>query len=663
MSELTEVAAALTADLIVDGSQAAAPVISPDGSWVAWTTSRVGERDGSVSELWLASVGESTVPVRLTDGSVPARRPRWSPDSEWLFYVAGQEVRRLRIAVGGPAGIAEPVLRWRGEISGLVPLADGQRVAVVAGDELTEDDERRQAGGDDAMVWSERAVRQHWRWHRLRLLDLASREFTVAGGLDGRHVVDVAQRPGGGPLAVLSQDCPDRDPGAFTGRLHIADPDAGTAVDLGRTGSEARSPAWWLGADGWHVAWLAAVPPAEATAVLDVAVRADGAAAGEPVDLTTGMTACPDELIQVTGGPPAALFAEGLDTALYRLDPAGPSFERSAAWAGLAAGLTASDGAAVIALLAKTAYAPFDVWAGAPGALIQVSNTRPELAGVAWGTQQRLAWRAPDGLEIDGVLILPPGRSRADGPFPLVTIVHGGPYSRWADELMAGWWSWGQWLAAAGYAVFHPNPRGSQGHGREFAAMVSRAVGRGEWTDILAGVDDLVAAGVADPGRLGIAGWSHGGFMAAWAVTQTGRFRAAVMGAGVADWGMQVGVGEFGRAEAVLGGSCGWEGPGPHRHDQLSPVCYAAGVSTPVLILHGEDDTNVPVGQAMYFHRALTQFGAEHELVVYPRENHGFTERAHQIDVLERVRSWFTHWLGDPAIGSRAAGRTGRCQV
>jgi dipeptidyl aminopeptidase/acylaminoacyl peptidase len=645
------VAAALTADLIVDGSRASEPAISPDGRWVAWTTSRVGERERPVSELWLAAAGESVVPARLTDGGAGARLPRWSPDSGWLFYVAGEELRRLRITDGGAAGVAEPVLRWRGEISGLVPLADGQRVAVVAGDELTEDDERRRAAGDDAMVWSERAARQHWRWHRLRLLDLASGALTVLAGLGGRHVIDIAKRPGGGPLAVLSRDCPENEPGDFTNRLHIADPDAGTAVDLGQPGRLARSPAWWQGADGWHVAWLAAVPPAEATAVLDVAVSAGGTAASEPADLTAGMTACPDELVQVAGGPPAALFVEGLDTALYRLDPAALSFERVAGWAGQAAGLTASDDATVMAALMSTAYTPPDVRAGPPGALNRISDTRPELRGVAWGTQERLSWRAADGLEIDGVLVLPPARSRADGPFPLVTIVHGGPYSRWADELMLGWWSWGQWLAAAGCAVFLPNPRGSQGHGQAFAALVAGAVGEDEWTDILAGVDDLVAAGVADPGRLGIAGWSHGGFMAAWAVTQTGRFRAAVMGAGIADWGMQVGVGEFGRAEGVLGGSFGWEGPGPHRHDELSPVSYAASVTTPVLILHGEDDANVPVGQAMYFHRALTQFGAEHELVVYPRENHGFTERAHQIDVLERLRSWFTRWLGDPAAG------------
>jgi dipeptidyl aminopeptidase/acylaminoacyl peptidase len=219
----------------------------------------------------------------------------------------------------------------------------------------------------------------------------------------------------------------------------------------------------------------------------------------------------------------------------------------------------------------------------------------------------------------------------------------------WADELMVAWWSFGQWLAAAGFAVFSPNPRGSQGRGRAFAAAVAGAVGQEEWTDILAGLDDLVAAGVADPARLGIAGWSHGGFMAAWAVTQTDRFRAAMMGEGVADWAMQVAAGDFGREEVAYGGSFGWEGPEPHRHDQLSPISYASNVTTPVLILRNEGDTNVPVGQAMYFHRALMQFGAEHDLVIYPGENHVLAERAHQIDGLERVRSWFTRWLGDPA--------------
>ena len=315
-------------------------------------------------------------------------------------------------------------------------------------------------------------------------------------------------------------------------------------------------------------------------------------------------------------------------------------------WTGRADSLTVSGSGESIALRLSTAYQPPEVHAGPlGGSLTRLSDTRPELRGITWGTQERLSYHASDGLALDGLLILPAGRSRADGPFPLVTLVHGGPYGRYADSLALAWWPSGQWLATAGYAVFLPNPRGSAGHGHEFAVSVAGAVGTQEWTDILTGIDLLVAGGVADPDRLGIGGWSHGGFMAAWAVGQTGRFKAALMGAGICDWGMQTGVGELGLQEAGLGGGCGWENAGPHRHDQLSPVSYASRVRTPVLIVHGREDTNVPVGQAIYFHRALSQYGAEHELVIYPREGHPILERDHQADLLRRTRDWFGRWL------------------
>ncbi len=167
----------------------------------------------------------------------------------------------------------------------------------------------------------------------------------------------------------------------------------------------------------------------------------------------------------------------------------------------------------------------------------------------------------------------------------------------------------GQWLATAGYAVFLPNPRGGSGRGHEFAATVAGAAGQEEWTDIVTGIDLLIAEGVADPDRLGIAGWSHGGFMAAWAISQTDRFKAALMGAGISDWGMLAATGHFGKLDAGFGGSFGWESPGPHDHDQLSPISYASKIHTPVLIMHGEADTNVPLGQSTFLHRALCHYG------------------------------------------------------
>jgi dipeptidyl aminopeptidase/acylaminoacyl peptidase len=221
-----------------------------------------------------------------------------------------------------------------------------------------------------------------------------------------------------------------------------------------------------------------------------------------------------------------------------------------------------------------------------------------------------------------------------------VLMLHGGPYWRFGDDLQLGWGLPGQWLAAAGYAVFCPNPRGGLGHGAEFARSVRGAVGIADWPDVEAGLDRLVDEGVADPERLALGGWSQGGYMTAWGVTQTARFRAGVMGAGVSDWGMMVAESDVPTFEASLGGSAGWEGPGPHRHDELSPISYAHRVTTPTLILHGEEDERVPVGQARFFARALRAHGVEFELVSYPREPHAIGERNHLLDLLRRWREW-----------------------
>lgn len=637
-----EVVPELTAELVADGAVPLDPVISPDGRWVAYVVTTMGVKERRVSALWVVPADASSSARRLTPGTAWAGVPRWAPDSDSLLFGSGGQLYRIGVHGGDAAALAS----WPGGICGHLPLAGGRLAAVIATGEPGEEDECGKAGRGDAMVWGE-----HLPGSRLWLLDLESRDTGLVGGLGDRHVVEVVQRPDGGPLAVISWDCREDEPGAFTARLHVVDPRTGTAQDLGRVGLGARSPAWWSADGGWHLAYLAVTPPGPVggLAVFDVPVPASGAA-GEHRNVTAGMSVCPAGLVQVAGGAPLALFADGLDTALYRLDPGTRRFRRVSVWEGGVDSLTVSSSGEVIAARVSTAGRPKDVHAGPAGGgqLARLSDTRPELRGIRWGTQERLFYQAADGLALDALVILPAGRSRRDGPFPLITLVHGGPDDRYADEFMLGWWPSGQWLATAGYAVFLPNPRGGTGHGHEFAAMVAGAVGTDEWTDILAGIDLLIADGVADPGRLGIGGWSHGGFMAAWAVGQTGRFKAALMGAGISDWGMQVGAGELGTQEAGLGGSCGWEGPGPHRHDQLSPISYASKIRTPVLILHGQDDTNVPVGQAMYFRRALSHFGVEHELVVYPREGHPIVERDHQIDLLRRTRAWFGRWLTDP---------------
>ncbi len=619
----------------MDGRTPQTPALAPDGQQLCHVLAPLSQTgDHLDTELWLVDI-DGAGGRRATTDTATESQPRWSADSTTLFFLSDRTNRGTSQVHRLANGAVTAVTSWRAGIIDHLPLADPDRVALLAEDEPTEQDTRRALDRDDAIVVGEREPRA-----RLRLLDLRTGEVTTPNVLAGRHVVELRQRPDGGPLAVLTQSSADPDYGPRTGQLHLVDPATWTEEDLGPVEADAHSLAWWPDEGGWHLGYVALTPPVlqAGTAVFDVAI-------GSRVrrNRTADLPMCPTELRQ-TDAAPLVVLADGLNTTLARLDSGGLT-PLSQHTGGLDA-LTTTPAGTTIAALTGTRYQPPNVHVGPPaGPLRRITDTRPELDGITVGTQRPLAYRAADGLDLDGLLVLPAGKTASAGPFPLVTIVHGGPYHRHTDDLQLFWHPSAQWLATAGYAVFLPNPRGGQGHGHLFAASVAGRVGQEEWTDILTGIDLLVAEGVADPDRLGIAGGSHGGFMAAWAVGQTDRFRAALVSAGVVDWGMLAATGENGQFEAALGGSTGWSGIGPHPHDAVSPVSYASRVRTPVLILHGAEDTNVPLGQAVYFHRALRHFGVEHEFVIYPREGHSIRERNHQLDVLRRTRAWFDRWL------------------
>ncbi|MEV6620706.1 prolyl oligopeptidase family serine peptidase [Amycolatopsis sp. NPDC051106] len=658
----------LTAETVVDRLVPREPRMSPDGRWVVYVVAPVGRAgEHPVSGLWVAPADGSAPARELAGGPAEHRAPRWAADSGSVFFLSDRDDRgtaqlyRIDLAGGSP----ERLTQCSAGISDHAPLPDSESVVVIAPDaaERAADPRVRvvrpradrpvsslpsaasPAGGPEARldrratgtgsdrprsgaaetgadrpdtpgadgrpspVWDTQA-----RPDRLWLLDLTTATLRPLGTLGDRHVQEVAVRPDGEALAVFTWSCADREPGVFEPGRHVVDPGTGATRDLGAPALEAADPVWWHDGTAWHLAYLGLTPPG----LIGGAAVFDG-----DENLTEGMTICPAGLVQVDDGLPLALFAEGLDTTVRRLDT---TFTEVARVHGTS--LTASRDGRVIAVVASTGTEPDEVHAGPPDDLRRVSRIAPE---GTWGTQHRLQYRAADGLALDGILVLPPGRSKTDGPFPLVTLAHGGPTDRYADRFHLGWYPSGQWLAAAGFAVFLPNPRGSTGHGHAFAASVAGDVGGAEFTDLLTGIDLLVRDGIADETRLGIGGGSHGGFLAAWAVTQTDRFAAAVVLAGVIDWPLLAATGEHSRFEAALGGI------------ENSPLTHAHRIRTPVLILHGEDDTNVPLSQAELLHRALAD--REHEFVVYPREGHSFRERGHQIDVLNRSRAWFSHLL------------------
>ncbi len=286
---------------------------------------------------------------------------------------------------------------------------------------------------------------------------------------------------------------------------------------------------------------------------------------------------------------------------------------------------------------------------GSPRAWRAVSNVNAHLADRVYRPQaQRLAWEGSDGLEIEGLLLRP---AQARGLLPMIVVVHGGPTWAWSHEY-APFDGRAPLLAEAGYAVLLPNPRGSTGRGHRFVSANVGDLGGADLGDILAGVDACVASGEADPSRIGIIGLSYGGFMTAWAVTQTDRFAAAVAMSCISDWVSYHYTSNVSRFdELFLTGDV--KDPTSHYY-QRSPILLAHNARTPTLVISGERDLCTPVGQAHELYAALREAGVETELVTYPREGHWPTEYDHQVDAWDRVRDWFDQHLR-PAENSPTA--------
>lgn len=258
-------------------------------------------------------------------------------------------------------------------------------------------------------------------------------------------------------------------------------------------------------------------------------------------------------------------------------------------------------------------------------------------ADVTLAKWEKFTYKSADCTEIDGWLIYPvgyePGRK-----YPLMLLIHGGPHGAYGP----GFNFMGQLFAARGYAVLFTNPRGSTTYSQDFTCAIDKDWGALDYADILAGVDVIIDRGLADPDRLYVQGWSFGGYMTCWIVTQTGRFRAACGGASVSNLHSDYGVADILWADE-------WEYGGQPWRDAAhllarSPLTHVEQVRTPLLLLHGESDLRVFTTQSDEFYAALKRLGKDVVMVRYPGEYHGFRRPLHRVDRYERTLAWFEHY-------------------
>jgi dipeptidyl aminopeptidase/acylaminoacyl peptidase len=605
----------LTMQLLRPGEVA----LSPDGTRIAFAVSASFREQGKAIEtrLWSGDVDGELRPGEA--GSLP----RFSPDGSRLAYASdrGHE-GRLSVWVGR---------KELGEIPGSVEeicwSPDGSRLLVLAAD-LGAD----MAGAQSAKKIEEagteeqdpKVFRPARFWRRLWLVDAESGE-TQDVTPEGVNVFEFGWA--GGKAAAVCTDEPSES-AWYDAWIGLIDLEA-------RSVERVHTPKWQLQSPrvspGGRVAFVEGFSSDRGTLTGTVQVAGRGPLA--PELHATRIDFADEDTLWVAGWRGAGSFAGrlALDGSYEELAGGevtlGPRYSPAVA--------ASADGSRV-ATAWESAEEPLEVVLFEDGERRTLTSLNaelaPKLATIDWRAYR---WTSFDGLEIEGLLGLP--RDRADGPLPLLVDVHGGPTGSWSWQFAPAY-GFPQMLAGIGYAVLLPNVRGSVGWGPEFAEANLGDMGGGDLQDILTGIDALAADGLVDDKRVAISGGSYGGFMSSWAVTQSDRFAAALPFAVVTDWvsfHFTTNIGQFDRLYLQAD---------PYDPDgdytRRSPLYHASKCKTPTLIIHGEDDLCTPLGQALEFYNALVEAGCETELVVFPREGHGWTEYGHQIEAWDRIRAW-----------------------
>ena len=614
--------------------------VSPKGSKVATTLAASFTRKGERAEtaIWLAPTGGGEA-RQLTSGAGQDALPRWSPSGEELAFASDRDHpgRMSLYLLREGVGEAAPLGDIRGSVEDARWAPDGRSLLVLAAD-LGAD----RAGAQTATKIVEKGaeeedpkvIRPARAWRRLYRIDVEA-GATEEVGPEGVNVWEFDWR-GEAAVAICSDE--PSESAWYDARLAL--------LDLsGRSTRTLREPDWQLqgpslSPDGSRVAFIEGFCSdrgilAGTVHVLELETGESRALAPE---LDVGTVSWRDDSTLLYGawrGLGSSIGTLGLDGSVEELHA-----DDCILGVRYAPRVSASRDGATLVSIRDAPDSPPEVVVLDDGGARSITDLNGDAAAeIPRPDWERFTWEAEDGLEIEGLLALPAG-GRTE--LPLVVLVHGGPTSCWSWEF-APYRGISNLLAASGYAVLLPNPRGSAGRGQEFARANLGDMGGGDLRDILAGVEALVEAGTADDARVAVMGGSYGGFMSCWAITQTDRFAAAIPQAVVSDWTsfhLTTNIGQF---DVLFLDSDPYDPAG--EYPRRSAVMHARNCRTPTLIMHGAEDLCTPLGQATELYNALVEADCEVELVVYPREGHGWLEWDHQIDAWNRIRAWLDRHL------------------
>lgn len=630
-----------TIDDMVALKRVSQPAMSPDGARVAYVVRKANwEENAFETEIWLADVKSGTSRA-FTQAKKSSDAPSFSPDGSSLAFLSDRDGKRQVYVMSLSGGESRKLTSAEEGVSRFAWSHDGKRIAFVASDPKTEAMKERQKLYGDVTIEDEATNPAHL--HVITVDDSASKRLT-----SGTFVVGAFDwSPDDREIAFDFTQSTDPSFGV-TSNISVVDTDSATVRPLvnqdGPDGDPRYSP------DGKLIAFATAMQEVASFYYRNGKVATIPAAGGTITPITSAFDEDPRLVAWTRNG---IFLAANLKTeaGLFKVEPAGKTVARVPLESPIATGFAFSADAANLAFIGSSASAYPEVFAGAVsgGAAKKLSNVGSDLAAFTLGTSEVVSWKSTDGTLIEGVLRKPAGY-KAGAPAPLLVIIHGGPTGVSRPSLFGAGYVYPMeaWLAK-GALILEPNYRGSAGYGEAFRSLNVRNLGVGDAWDVISGIDSLIAKGLVDKTKVGVMGWSQGGYISAFLTTHdSARFLAVSVGAGISNWVtyyVSTDIHPFTRQYLK---ATPWDDPEIYR--KTSPMTYIKGAKAPTLIQHGDTDQRVPVSNALELYQGLRDQGVETRLALYKGFGHGLNKPKALRHALQENLDWFDrHLFGAPS--------------
>ncbi len=613
--------------------------LSPDGGHVAWVQSTAATTSKQTYIRRTSGSAPATMVNIATNGERTDFDPAWSPDSKTLavFSSAGEKEQRQLWKVNADGSNPQKLTHLKGYAARPRWSHDGKQIAFLF---------IEGAGGGGPLMAApattgviDTAIHNQ----RIAVVDVAGRQLRQVSPAN-LHIYNYDWSPDDQTFVTTAAPGPG-DNNWWIAQIYTIDIAKSNATSIYKPSLQVAVPRW--SADGKSVALIEGLMSDEGFHGGDLfTISANGR---DLSNRTRGRKSSVSSLFWQK--PDRILFTEivGGGSAISELTLANNSVRTI--WKGAEdlhafgnfPNFSVSKDGKFAAAERSSFETPPEIWAGSVGDWRRLTSNN-SAQNSSWGKAENLEW-TNDRFNIQGWL-LPPARLESGRKYPMVVLIHGGPSSAVTPEWPASFGMSRAIIAALssqGYYVLMPNPRGSYGQGEEFTRANVKDFGAGDLHDTLAGVDAAIKKYPIDPARLGVTGWSYGGYMTMWTVTQTNRFRGAVAGAGIANWQSYYGQNLIDQWMIPFFGASVYDDPG--IYEKSSPIHFIKNVKTPTLVIVGERDAECPSSQSYEFWHALKTLGVPTQLIVYSGEGHLFIKPEHQADRMDQTVAWFDKYL------------------